>query len=938
VTAQQATVRQTNSVSPAPAIGAKSTPQAVHHLVEAQVNKTPQAIAIEFADQSITYTDLNQRANQLAHHLQSLGVQPDSLIGICMERSIDLIVAILAILKAGAAYLPLDMAYPSDRLSYMLDNAEAPILLSQQSLIDQLPATKAQIIFLDQFEWQATPENSSNPTRAVSPENLAYVIYTSGSTGKPKGVAMPHLPLWNLLEWQQQQLLGSARTLQFTPISFDVSFQEIFGTLTTGGTLVLITEAMRQDPEALLNQLCNAQIERLFLPFVALRQLAEVGTLSAQTKPTQLRDVITAGEQLRITSAIADWFSTIKAKLHNHYGPSETHVITALTLDGNPHSWDALPTIGQAIQDCETYILDEQYQPVAAGDVGELYLGGIGLARGYLHRPDLTAERFLANPWDATGDRIYKTGDLARYQADGNIEYLGRADQQLKIRGYRIEPGEIETLLETHPDVREAVVVGREGNSGDLRLVGYVIAEADSQPSGKTLRQFVQSIMPDYMVPSTIVRLEQFPTTPSGKVDRRALPAPDTIERSHNQTYIAPSNPIETQLVELWENLLEVKPIGITDNFFDLGGHSLLMTRLLMDIDRVLNQRLPVTILFQAPTIQQLATLIAQGKGEAQSPYVAFLEEGSQAPLFCLHGAQGNLMFGHGLAMYLNNDRPVYGIQEPPEWRGWGLPSQLETIADRYVKTIRSVQAEGPYFLMGYSFGGLVAFEIAQQLVAQGQTIGQLLLVDPDLPVSYSRIFQRLPQLASVRGVPFLLRDLEVHLLRLKQRDQRAKLEYIRQDLQKTGRKLFNPQKLRQKLSSLQPNSATAVPTEGPPQGNSTVQPPTNTNQPQNEFRIFRQMNYHRAIVNYIPQPYPHPITLILTSETRSDLGLWGSWRKMGQCNIHEIPGTHKSILREPDIQNLAEQIRNMLPAAIPNPMLTTYSHDGAGIISSPSD
>jgi thioesterase domain-containing protein len=369
--------------------------------------------------------------------------------------------------------------------------------------------------------------------------------------------------------------------------------------------------------------------------------------------------------------------------------------------------------------------------------------------------------------------------------------------------------------------------------------------------------------------------------------------------------------------------LLEVQPIGVTDNFFDLGGHSLLMTRLLMEVDRVLNQRLPVTILFQAPTIRQLAAIIEQSEGAEQSPYVAFLEQGSQAPLFCIHGAQGNLMFGHGLAMYLDNDRPVYGIQEPPEWRGWGLPSQLETIAARYVETIRQVQPEGPYFLMGYSFGGLVAFEIAQQLTAQGQTIGRLVLVDPDLPVSYSRIFQRLPQLATVRGVPFLLRDLEVHLLRLEQRDAMAKIAYIREDLQKTGRKLFNPQKLRQKLRSLT-NSATAVPIEGKPStipivnSNQTQNGQPQSVQPQNEFRIFRQMNYHRAIVNYVPQVYAHRITLLLTAETRSDFGLWGSWLKIGQCDIHEVPGTHKSILREPDIQNLAEQVRNVLPAVMP--------------------
>jgi amino acid adenylation domain-containing protein len=880
----------------------------IHQMVEAQVLKTPDAIAVEFADVAINYADLNRRANHLAHYLQDQGVRADSLVGVSLERSIDLIVALLAILKAGAGYLPLDMAYPSDRLNYMLDQAQAPILLTQAHLADRF-STQADVLLLDQFDWTLADRDSENPTSNATPNDLAYVIYTSGSTGNPKGVAMPHLPLWNLLEWQQQSLIGAARTLQFTPISFDVSFQEIFGTLTTGGTLVLISEAVRQDPESLLTTLVEAKIERLFLPFVALRQLAEVGCRSTQV-PAALRDVITAGEQLRVTSAIVTWFQRLTpAALHNHYGPSETHVITALTLQGDPGEWEALPSIGQAITHCQTLVLDDQFQPVPDGTVGELYLSGLGLARGYLHRPDLTAERFLDQPG---GDRYYKTGDLARVLPDGNIEYLGRADQQLKIRGYRIEPGEIETRLETHPDVHEAVVVGREDARGDLRLVGYVVPEVGKNPPASVLRQFVQATMPEYMVPSTIVRLTAFPTTPSGKVDRRALPAPTGIDREPNQTLIPPQDEIETKLVKIWEKLLEVNPIGVTDNFFDLGGHSLLITLLLIEIELLLARRLPVTIMFQAPTIRQLADIIRQqSDAEVQAPCVAFLPEGDQPPLFCIHGAKGNLMFCHGLGMYLDADRPVYGIQEPLRWRGWALPSRLEEIAAHYIDVMREVQPEGPYFIMGYCFGGVVAFEMAQQLTAQGETVGGVFLLDPDLPVTYSRIFEFLPQLAQVRGVPFLLRDLETHMLRLSKQTPIDACRYIVTELQKKVQKA-TPGRLMEKLREL--SSPTTSPSSDSPAASpaAAVSIPNQASADINPD-VYRFMNYHRAIVNYIPKFYPHPVTLLITETTYADFGLWGNWLQLAPCETKRLPGHHKSILREPDIQKLAEAIRDAI-------------------------
>jgi thioesterase domain-containing protein len=419
-------------------------------------------------------------------------------------------------------------------------------------------------------------------------------------------------------------------------------------------------------------------------------------------------------------------------------------------------------------------------------------------------------------------------------------------------------------------------------------------------------------------VPSTIVRLTAFPTTPSGKVDRRALPAPTGIDREANQTLVPPQDEIETKLVRIWEKLLEVNPIGVTDNFFDLGGHSLLITLLLIEIELLLARRLPVTIMFQAPTIRQLADIIRQqSDAEVQAPCVAFLPEGDQPPLFCIHGAKGNLMFCHGLGMYLDADRPVYGIQEPLRWRGWALPSRLEEIAAHYIDVMREVQPQGPYFLMGYCFGGVVAFEMAQQLTAQGETVGGVFLLDPDLPVTYSRIFKTLPQLSQVRGVPFLLRDLETHMLRLSKQTPIGACCYVVTELQKKLQKA-TPGKLMEKLRELSSSevASSEVASSTVPSPASPALAASTPNQAAAAAinpDVYRFMNYHRAIVNYIPQFYPHPVTLLITETTYEDFGLWGNWLQLAPCETKRLPGHHKSILREPDIQKLAEAIRDAI-------------------------
>jgi surfactin family lipopeptide synthetase A len=592
----------------------------IHQLFEAQVERTPDAIAVVCSDQQLTYTELNKRANQLAHYLRSLGVEADCLVGLCVERSFAMIIGILGILKAGGAYLPLDPEYPTERLSFMVKDAQISVLLSQEKLVEKLPEYQATRVCLDK-DWPTIAKFSrDNLNIKLQPHNLGYVIYTSGSTGQPKGVMMGQLALGNLILWQLQNttVANEAKTLQFAPISFDVSFQEIFSTLSAGGRLVLIPEELRRDTSALLDFLEKQAIERLFLPFVALQQLAEV-SVSRQFWVGSLREVITAGEQLQITPAIAAWFRSLEnCTLHNHYGPSESHVVTSFTLTNPVENWPILPPIGRAIANTQIYLLDSYLQPVPIGVPGELYIGGIALAEGYLNRPELTAERFIPNPFDPPltpldkggeqPSKLYKTGDLARFLNDGNIEYLGRIDNQVKIRGFRIELGEIEAVLSQYSDVQTTAVIVREDTPGDKRLVAYVVLNPNSQATSGELRQFLTNQLPAYLVPNTFVILESLPLTPSGKCDRRSLPVPEPQELSDH--YIAPKSPTEEILAQIWAQVLKVERVGREDNFFELGGHSLLATQVLSRINSAFGLDLSVQIMFESPTIAGIAGYI----------------------------------------------------------------------------------------------------------------------------------------------------------------------------------------------------------------------------------------------------------------------------------------------------------------------------------------
>ena len=584
----------------------------IHSLFEEQVIKTPQSIAVVFEDESLTYQQLNEQANQLAHYLKTLGVKPEVIVGICVERSVKMIVGLLAILKAGGAYVPLDPSYPQERLAYMLEDSQASVLLTEQKFMDYLPKHKRVVCLDKDINYR---DIKSNISTDVKPENLAYVIYTSGSTGKPKGVAMSNRSLVNLLMWQIENGIANAnaKTLQFSPISFDVSFQEIFSTLCAGGTLVLIPDDIRRDAVALLKLLTEQEIERLFLPFVALQQLAEVAA-SSDDVPVSLQEIITAGEQLQMTTALTDLLKSLpNCTLQNQYGPSETHVVTAFTLENSPDSQNlTLPPIGRPIANTQIYILDSHHQPVPIGVPGELYIQGIALAREYLNRSDLTSQKFIPNLFgNGLEVRLYKTGYLARYLPDGNIEFLGRSDNQVKIRGFRIEIGEIETAIAAHPEVSEAVVIVRENIPGQKRLVAYVVnkfAPQNHSSIQKQLGDFLKHKLPEYMVPSAFVFLDALPLTPSGKINRRALPTPSLTYSSEN--FVPPRTATEATLVKIWQEILGLEQVSIHDNFFECGGHSLLATQVISRIRQNWEIELPLRSLFAEPTIAGLAASI----------------------------------------------------------------------------------------------------------------------------------------------------------------------------------------------------------------------------------------------------------------------------------------------------------------------------------------
>jgi acyl-CoA synthetase (AMP-forming)/AMP-acid ligase II/acyl carrier protein len=580
----------------------------IHTLFEQQAERTPDAIAVVFENQQLTYTELNGRANQLAHYLQKLGVKADTLVGICVERSLEMMVGLLGILKAGGAYLPLDPEYPQERLSFMLEDSQVEVLLTQNKLVKLLAQNQEYIVCLD-GDWQNISQaNENNLNITITPNNLAYVIYTSGSTGQPKGVYCNHLGVVNLYtDFQTKKPLSVGdRCSLWTSLNFDVSVYEVFSALLSGATLHITPEFIRSDAFKFINWLYSEQISSAYIPPFMLNNFSDC--LEKVVNHISLRRLLVGVEPINEKLLISISQRIPGLQIINGYGPTETTICSTLYSIKTERISNGNTPIGKPLHNTKIYLLDNQMQPVPIGVQGELHIGGAGLARGYLNRPQLNAEKFIPNPFDkAKGSKLYKTGDLARYLPDGNIEYLGRIDNQVKIRGFRIELGEIEAVIGQNEDVQSACVIAREDNPGDKRLVAYLVPQPEIILTIDEIRQFLKAKLPDYMVPNAFVILEALPLTPNGKIDRRALPAPDLQSKGE---YIAPRNPIEEKIAQIWAEVLKLERVSIEDNFFELGGHSLLATQVISRCQQAFQIALPLRYLFESPTIAQLSAVI----------------------------------------------------------------------------------------------------------------------------------------------------------------------------------------------------------------------------------------------------------------------------------------------------------------------------------------
>ncbi|MDZ8261485.1 amino acid adenylation domain-containing protein [Nostoc sp. ChiQUE01b] len=865
----------------------------LHQLFEQQVELTPLSVALISDSEEITYRQLNHRVNQLAHYLQKQGVTKETLVALCLERDLDMVVGILAILKAGGAYIPLDPSYPMERLNFMLSDSQASLLISKQEILEKLSLSAAKIVCLDIQKEEIAQESLENLINLSSSDNLAYIIYTSGSTGTPKGVLGTHRGTVNGLHWlwKTYPFTPGEVCCQKTAISFVDSIWEIFAPLLQGIPTVIINNATVIDPQLFIKSLAQHQVYRIILVPSLLRLLLNNYSHLVK-KLTYLKFWITSGEALSVK--LVQTFQELMpfAKLINLYGSSEVSA-NATNYDTSllPEQAHSVP-IGRPIDNTQVYVLNRDLQPTPIGVIGELYLGGDGLAKGYLHRPELTQERFIDNPF-IPGNKLYKTGNLVRYLQDGNLEYLGRHDEQVKIRGFRVELGEIAAAIAQHPDVQESVVIASNDAQENPRLIAYLVT--NKQDITTQLLSYLQQKLPNYMLPSAFILLDKLPLTPNGKVDKRALLSSDVIQSNTNKAFVAPRNFTELALAKAWENLLNTSPIGVTDNFFDLGGHSFLGVRLMAQIYDKFKHNLPLYTLFENPTIEKLAAIVSQPFREiSNSHLVAINSSGDKLPFFCMHGAGGDISQYFKLSKILGEEYPFYGLEHGPDPEQPKIISVEET-ASRYLQEIRKVQPNGPYLLGGHCYGGVLAFEMSQQLQKQGQTVGLVAIIDAILPETTiestddddAKFLLRIAEEIKTENeidfsVPFEeLRDLSL--------DEQLNL------LNKKANFIFSDAELKDFLR---------------------------------HYQLFKANV--QAMRDYVPQIYPHSLTVFRAKEeiihdfdnpewSTDDLFL--GWDKYSNesTRVVDVPGNHFSILLEPHIHELAKQLRICIDNAVHN-------------------
>ena len=850
-----------------------------------QVINNPHNIAVVFESENLTYQQLNEKANQLANYLiENYKVQPDTLIGISVERSLEMIIGVLGIIKAGGAYVPIDPNYPQERIELMLEDSGISVLLTQSFVVDKLPLDSLgkpiEFVYLDE-ELDKYPSPIVNcQLSTVNYNNLAYVIYTSGSTGKPKGVMIEHGGLVNLILAVDEilQIQPQSRVLQFANFSFDASIWEIASTLSAGACLYLTKKENLLPSQELIDFLTEYKITHVTLPPSVLSLLPHA------TLP-DLQILITGGEVCP-KELVTRWAKG--RSFFNAYGPTESTICTSIALC-QPNG--KKPLIGKPLSNLRIYILDAHNQPLPPGIPGELCIAGVGLARGYLHRPELTAEKFMEIELFGKTERIYKTGDLVRWKPDGNIEFIGRIDNQIKLRGFRIELGEIESVLLQYRAVKEAIVTIHK-TENNQSLIAYISGiTPDLSPQ---LKNYLKTRLPDYMIPAQIMVLDELPLTPNGKIDRKALPVPNI---SVQAAYTPPRHKVEAQLAQIWSALLERQEIGIHDNFFDLGGHSLLAVKLLNFVQQELGQQLALRSLFQNPTIAQLAQTLGNREMEqSNSDLVPIQPLGDATPLFCVSGSNGHSFYFRDLAINLGIERPIYGLDAPGRDGLSILPHSVADHASQLIAQLRQQQPQGPYILLGYSSGCSVAFEIASQLEQQGEKVSLLAILDSGLvsnPEHFKNradidwIWQIIQRIEALKGVSFGLEYADLAA----QRDNQARWdlaadylyrhnvlpEHSSLDLLKTNMQIMRVQTLN--YVNYQPVHRISAP-----------------------------------IVLFRAEDVPEIVVRELQALTNYDLPDWG-WQAYtpNPVKVISVPGNHGRMLYEPNVKTLASHLRLMM-------------------------
>ena len=841
----------------------------IHQLFEAQARKTPNAVAVEGVSGKLTYAELNRRADSLAAHLQERGIEPDMPVGLFVHRSLEMCVGILGILKSGAAYVPLDPDYPADRLEFIIGDTAMSVVVTVSSLAERVASEECGTLCIDQLSEHGTP-----PSANAGTFNLAYVFYTSGSTGKPKGVMVEHHNVVNhcRASIETYGICSKDRVLQFFSMNFDGSVEELFPAWACGATVVLRTDELSSSVSEFEQFVKDRKITVVDLPTAYwhewVRNLKEV--------PEALRAVIIGGEKVsaelcRVWMQKADG----RGRLFNTYGPTECTVVSTVHELSGAVSGDV--PIGLPIADTALYVADARRQRVPVGMPGELLIGGEGVARGYLNRPELTAEKFISNPWGE--GRLYRTGDLVSRQPDGGIAFLGRVDNQVKIRGFRIEPDEIAAVLDQHPDIAQAIVVARTDLSNQKELAAYYILEPGCSPSVKELRAFLCDNLPEYMIPSAFMELDEFPVAPGGKVDRKALPSPVKTSAREHGNYVPPDTPAEKILAEIWSIVLGMEEVGIHDNFFDLGGHSLLAIQL---VERVLasGSSLTVAQLFQYPTIAAMAEIL-DVRGEAEYESLVCLKKGApnQPPLFLLHSAPGDLLGYANLVHNLPSDQPVYGFQSLGLIDPDRVHSTIPEMAAYYVSILREFHPEGPYLMGGWCYGGYVAMEMARQLKEQSCEVKLLALIDawayPPAERRLAFYWQRF-QLTKIIGWGALAGILFERIKRRFGRDEMADAVKVLDGVQVVEGVLANREEV---------------------------------------YRRNRE-----AALKYSSRYYPGSVAIFRSDEIGSfflpDMTMeWGVLTD--DQDICLVPGGHRDMLREPSVKALAENLSREIGKAL---------------------